>query len=193
MRLDGIPFLFVLFISCLVFAKDIANEEGEVKLDGTVWTRAALDERVGILYAMDDCLTFDASPQLLFDGKWADYERKVSSAYQSGKVPQSTLVVDVFRKFGKNVGHDSLPKNSERYGDEFWRSHNDPARRGFIEGFISCEKSLGREVLFGASIQTYVQRLNDLYNADDRNGETAPEYAGSASSAIEQVRREMVK
>jgi hypothetical protein len=193
MKIIQISIFYFLGLFCVANAKDVKSNSNCVALNGTWWSNVGYDERVGSLYALDDCFTFYASPRLLFDGKWSDYERKISLAYQSGKIESSVPIEDVFKKFGKQAVSSKFPKISDRYGDEFWRAHNNDARTGFVEAYISCRTYLRKDIKYPGSIKLYVEKINDLYNADDRNGEDAAEYSGSVASAIDRVRDEMIK
>jgi hypothetical protein len=155
--------------------------------DGNWWAKAASDERIGFLYALDDCLTYDVRPAWSFDDTWANYEEKITS-YYAPSTNRSATVQRVFESFGKRASTTQVAKRGERYGDEFWRAHNDLSRRGFLEGYISCRIHRANEPQWSKPINYYLEKLNDMYNADDRHGENAPEYTGSVASALDKLR-----
>jgi hypothetical protein len=177
--------LFVFFmLSTNSFCQDTRSMNEQQSFAGSWWQNASADERTGFLYALDDCLTFDRKPGLLFDDTWITYGKKISSYYLTSSTQLTTPVQSVFEHFGKREGSRKILESKTRYGDEFWRSHNEFARRGFIEGFISCRVKEPNSPKWSKPIDYYLQSLDDLYNADDRHGEDAPEYAGSAASAL---------
>lgn len=77
---------------------------------------------------------------------------------------------------------------SERYGGEFWRSHNASARRGFVEGYTDCRASFPSGPKWTRPVDYYMALLNDLYNAEDVHGEDGREYTGSVVSALDKYK-----
>lgn len=159
--------------------------QGQQGFDGSWWKKASPDERTGYLYALDDCLTFDAKPALGFDDSWFNYEQKITKYYDASPSNNMASVQSVFGRFGRRGALAREAHSKERYGDEFWRAHSEIARRGFIEGYISCRVQQVNAPKFSQPVTSYVQELDDLYNADDRHGENAAEYTGSIASALE--------
>ena len=162
--------------------------KGLQHFDGAWWASANSDERVGFLYALDDCLTYDEKPAMWFDDTWANYEKKISAYYASSSADRSASVEKVFERFGKTGAANRTMQQGERYGDEFWRAHSEIARRGFLEGYFSCRIRDKNAPKWSKPLDFYREKLNDLYNADDRNGENAPEYTGSVASALEKLK-----
>lgn len=162
-----------------------AQHEESRHFGSTWWGNASPDERIGFLYALDDCLTYDEKPAMLFDDTWANYEKKISAYYASPSADQTASVQQVFKRFGKVQAANGIMRPTERYGDEFWRAHTDGVRRGFLEGYFSCRSGSGAR--WTKTLDFYLERLNDLYNVDDRKGENAPEYTGSVASALEKL------
>jgi len=156
--------------------------------DGHWWEKAGSEERIGFLYALDDCLTYDFKPPLRFDDTWINYEQKISHYYASAPANRDATVESVFRGFGKEAEPLKKASVGERYGNEFWRAHSESARRGFIEGYVSCRTGDKHAPKWSRPVEYYLQRLDDMYNGDDRHGEKAPEYTGSVASALEKLR-----
>lgn len=175
---------FLLFCGGCARRKPSNTAPSTAPYDGVWWSTAGSDERTGFLHALEDCLTFDAKPQLIFDGTWGDYEMLIGAYYDS-RADRSPPVQRVFEGFGKRSGD---LESSKRYGNEFWRSHNEASRRGFVEGHFECEGHTGNSSMWTRELSYYVGRLNDAYNADDRHGEDAPEYTGSVASALHDLR-----
>lgn len=157
------------------------------EFDGNWWMKADLDERIGFLYALDDCLTFDANPAIGFDDSWINYEKKISGYYDASSSRLSISIQSVFEDLGKRGPLVQVARSRERYGDEFWRANDEITRRGFVEGYLSCRTHQKGALKWSRSVAVYVQNLDDIYNADDRHGEDAPEYAGSIASALENI------
>jgi hypothetical protein len=167
------------------WCQDAVPKDMRRSLDGRWWQMAKADEQMGFLYALDDCLAFDRKPPLKFDATWINYQRKISSYYALSPSNLPTSVQHVFERFGGKAKSSKGPESMARYGDEFWRAHNELARRGFIEGFISCRAKEPNSPKWSKPMDYYLQQLDDLYNADDRHEEDAPEYTGSVASALE--------
>jgi hypothetical protein len=180
----------MILLSCFFFPP--AQALGEIArkpLDGNWWKGVSSEERMGSLFGIVDCLTYEASPPVLIAGKFAVEAQKISHKYEIGVIPSSTLAIDALLK-----GHEvinKLPEGAERYGNGFWRQNSDDARRGFIEGYISCMKYVGRSTCYSPTTDVYVEKLNQVYNANDRNGMDAPEYDGPVAAAIEKVNEEL--
>lgn len=162
------------------------NQDSQ-QFGGIWWSSASHGERLGFLYALDDCLTYDRKPGLWFDDTWISYENKISAYYASPSADQTTLVNKVFEQFGKAAPTNGTIRRSERYGDEFWRSHNDAVRRGFLEGYFSCRRRYNKATKWSNTLDSYLERLNDLYNVDDRKGKNTPEYTGPVARALEKI------
>jgi len=177
--------LFVLPMNCL--CEDAVPKGGQLTFGGNWWQSANVDEQTGFLYALDDCLTFDRKPPLRFDDSWINYEQKIGSYYALSPANMTTSVQGVFERFGKNAKASTGSESKARYGDEFWRAHNELARRGFIEGFTSCRAKEPNSPKWSKPTDYYLHLLDDLYNADDRHGENAPEYTGSVASALRDI------
>jgi len=160
----------------------------ENEFDGAWWLSASSDERIGFLYALDDCLTYDAKPALVFDDTWVNYEKKITEFYRSPSDRRATFVQTIFESFGKSASAHRSMQKSERYGDEFWRSHSELARRGFLDGYFSCRSRYENAPEWSKPLAFYLDSLDDMYNVDDRHGENAPEYTGSVASALDKLR-----
>ena len=151
--------------------------------DGTWWLKSSEDERSGFLSGLHDCLTYGPQSKGSFPDVWQNYPKRVTSYYVDGD--KSKSVMSVFEGFA--APHRRKSRASENpYGDVFWRSHRDAARSGFVEGFINCKSATRSNIHWSKPTSYYLNRLNQLYNADDRLGENAKEYAGSIDSAMEQ-------
>ena len=177
----GVLAALLLLHSSVVYGQN----KGSQQFGGAWWSTVSHDERLGFLYALDDCLTYDRKPGLWFDDTWINYEKKVSAYYASSSADQTVSVNKVFEHFGKAPAAHGGIRQSERYGDEFWRAHSDTVRRGFLEGYFSCRS--GSASKWPKTLDFYLEHLNDLYNVDDRKGENAPEYTGSVASALEKL------
>jgi hypothetical protein len=183
--------VFIVCAQIFVPSKGASQELGPAIsqrpiFNGHWWGQAASEERTGFLYALDECLAFDAFPTIWSDETFAVSEQKITKYYTSSSLNLSTSVQRVFEGLGKS-SQVKRPVSVERYGDEFWRSHNDVVRRGFLEGYISCRAQEQHARTWSKPIVYYLDKLNDMYNADDRHGEDAPEYTGSILSALEKV------
>jgi hypothetical protein len=168
-------------------AQEMSSDLGLQTFDGNWWAKANLDERVGFLYALDDCLTYDAVPHLRFDDTWTNYEKRITSYYASPSANTTASVQQVFERFAKKPIAAKRTKQGERYGDEFWRAHNVHARRGFLEGYISCRTRYKNSVKWSKPVSYYLEKLDDIYNVDDRHGENALENVDSVASALEKL------
>jgi hypothetical protein len=168
--------------------QEVGSTSGLQNFDGSWWTSTNSDERIGFLYALDDCLTYDVRPALWFDDTWTNYEQKITGYYASSSANRTTSVQHVLERFGKRPTATESAQGGERYGNEFWRAHSDLARRGFLEGYISCRSHYKNAPKWSKPLNYYLEKLNDMYNADDRHGENAPEYAGSVASALDKLR-----
>lgn len=158
------------------------------EFDGRWWAGVSAEERVGFLYALDDCLTYDVKPAVWFDGTWAEYQRKITAFYSAAPGHRTTPVETVFTGLGKIPAKGKTSPAEERYGDEFWRAHPAPARRGFLEGYLSCRARAKSSVHWSKPLAYYLDKLDDVYNADDRHGEDVKEYPGSVASALMKLR-----
>jgi len=143
------------------------------------------EQRIGFLYGLDDCLTYDTKPALLFTDTWTEYEKEISEYYSKSSSNMSRTVQSVFQSLSKNLAGNKIVSKTARYGDEFWRAHSNLAHLGFIEGYIACRSHDKNAPKWSKPSAYYVQQLNEMYNFDDHLGETAPEYEGSAASALE--------
>ena len=187
-------FVAIVFVVSIQFplqpsalGQDDVTVQEQQRFDGNWWKKSDSDERIGFLYALDDCLTFDTKPARGFDDSWINYERKISRFYDASSSQLTTPIQSVFENFGKGGALAQKAHAKGRYGDEFWRSHNEIARKGFIEGYLSCRVHQKNAPKWSQPVAAYVQKLDDLYNADDRHGEDAPEYTGSVASALEKT------
>ena len=68
--------------------------------DGNWWLAASADERLGFLYALDDCLSSDAEPKLIFRDTWQHSDERLSAYFREGE-HRSILVQAAFRQFGE--------------------------------------------------------------------------------------------
>jgi len=169
------------------WSQNAGATNGLRSFDGNWWVRTNSDERLGFLYALDDCLTYDARPVSWFDDTWANYEQQISDYYRTPS-HRTTSVQGVFERFGAKGKPTKHVESGARYGDEFWRSHNDTSRSGFIEGYISCRIIYENAPRWSRPVNYYLGKVNDMYNADDKHGENAAEYEGSVASALEKLR-----
>jgi len=176
------------FASCplQLLARAGAVKSADQAFDGRWWLSTNSMERLGYLYGLDDCLTYDAKPSLLFNDTWIDYEGRITAFYTAKATNLSLSVFTVYRRFGKS--ETGLAPKSARYGNEFWRAHSELARRGFLEGYLSCRSRYDKMPRWSKSVGYYLRSLDNMYNVDDRNGEKAPEYAGSVASALEKLK-----
>jgi len=178
--------LAIAVISLLPFAassQETSLGSTAQRFDGVWWAKAGDDEKIGFLYALEDCFTFDAKPGLDFDGTWVGDVDRINDFYRSTG-EGSKLVQDVFKRYGKT---QTASPREPMYGNEFWRAHKDEARRGFIEGYVSCRASIDHVLRWSKPALYYVSALNDLYNVDDRFGESGLEYSGAVASALEKL------
>lgn len=173
----------VLLATAALAQRQMVNSHPQ--FDGNWWGNTSSGERTGFLYALDDCLTFDRKPALLFDQTWAHYEYELTRYFSSSAANRAKPVIEVFRQFGKPA---TSKDNGERYGGEFWRAHSDTARHGFVEGYFTCRADDSNVLKWSKPIDFYVQVLNDAYNVDDRKGENAVEYGGPIASVLERVK-----
>ena len=185
MRIALTIVLIVLMLPLRCLCQDARPIKEQQIFDGNWWKVTNADEKTGFLYALDDCLTFDRKPRLIFDDTWINYEQQISSYYAASPSRRTTSVQYVFERFGKYARPSKGLESKARYGDEFWRAHSELARRGFIEGYTSCRAKGPNPLKWSKPTAYYLQKLDDLYNADDRHGEDAPEYTGSVASALE--------
>ena len=162
------------------------TENASPVYDGNWWLAASADERLGFLYALDECLSYDAKPKLVFRDTWQHVDERLGAYFGVGE-HRSILVQAAFLQFGQKASSSPSMADGERYGDEFWRSHDDGTRIGYIEGFISCQHTVNPARRWTKPVSFYVGELNRLYNADDRLGEDAPEYDGSVASAMNKL------
>jgi hypothetical protein len=179
--------------ACDVKAQGVATHHLHVRFDGYWWAIAEPMEKVGFLFALDDCLTDDAKPRLIFTDTWDNYVRKITDHYTSTPALRVTPVQQVFKRFGAKRTPTNSKALGERSGPEFWRSGPESARRGFLEGYISCRSQLPGSPKWSKPISDYLNQLNDLYNVDDRHGERASEYSGSVVSALVQLQDEKAR
>jgi hypothetical protein len=173
-----------VFVTSVSLSQEVASTESQRSFDGYWWDRTSADERTGFMYALDECLAFDLTPAIWSDDTFAASAQKITAYYGSASENLSVPVQSVFKKLGA-TSKVKKPVPAERYGNEFWRAHNDAARRGFLEGYISCRTEATHVRIWSRPISYYLGKLNDLYNADDRHGEDAPEFSGSVKSALE--------
>ena len=162
------------------------TEKASPVYDGNWWLAASGDERLGFLYALDDCFSYDTQPKLVFRDTWQHLDERLGAYFGEGE-HRSILVQAAFLQFGQKASSSDSEADGERYGNEFWRSHDDGTRTGYIEGFISCQHTVKPARRWMKPVSFYVGELNRLYNADDRLGEDAPEYAGSVASAMNKL------
>lgn len=183
-------FIIVILISSWITAVPASARSGEArpKYDGNWWQAANSDERTGFLYALDDCLTIDKTNALRFDDTWDHYEREITQYYSVSAAHRASLVQSTFERFGKQLHAVAGGAASERYGDEFWRAHNEWVRRGFIEGYIQCRAKEHNGPKWSKDLTYYLHAIDDLYQVDDRHGENAPEYSGSVASALDKMK-----
>ena len=174
-------------------AQDATASTTAVQLNGIWWAGAGTDERTGALYALEDCLSYDATPRARFAGDWKDYDKKISQGYTSGKVARKLPVVQVFRQFAAKGTAADASSGDERYGNEFWKAQSAHGRRGFVQGYIACKGSLDAGQAYGGAVTQYVDKLDAMYNAGAGKGDKAADYTGSVASAIERVRDELAK
>ena len=162
------------------------TEKASPVYDGNWWLAASAAERLGFLYALDDCFSYDTQPKLVFRDTWQHDDERLSAYFGEGE-HRSILVQAAFLQFGQKASSSDSEADGERYGDEFWRSHDDGTRTGYIEGFISCQHTVKPARRWMKPVSFYVGELNRLYNADDHLGEDAPEYDGSVASAMNKL------
>lgn len=175
-------------LSSCVDAQQVSNANIFKTFNGDWWIAATKDEKIGFLYALDDCLTSDASPKLVFSDTWDNYLKLISQSYAEAPSNNVETVEQLFKNFGKKQTAANSAKINDRYGNEFWRAHNDLARIGFIKGYLSCRMQIAHSPKWSNSFDYYLQKMNDLYNADDRNGLDAQEYTKSVASALETLK-----
>jgi hypothetical protein len=169
--------------SSTAFSQEVNVTLAKQSFDGVWWDGAQNDEKVGFLYALEDCLTSDAKLGLVFDGTWDRSIRQIDEYFRSS-ASKTISVQDVFKRQGKPRGSQPL---EPRYGDEFWRARNDGARRGFVEGYVSCRSSIDHVSRWPRSVDDYLKALDDMYNVDDRFGEKGPEFSGSVAEALQKL------
>jgi hypothetical protein len=148
--------------------------------DGKWWALTKSDERRGFLAGYLDCYVDDQKHALAFDKSWAEYETAITHLYAAGTTKP---VPAVLVSFGK-PNRKALARPHEDFGDEWWRQDSHSARIGFVEGYIACRQTEERGPRWSRPTAFYVDKLNDMYNADDRHGLDAPEYSGSIASAL---------
>ena len=152
------------------------------------WENAKSAERLGFLAGLDDCLTYETKTGVKFTDSWASYERKINKYYQSRGANKPTAVQTVFFTFA--IQRTFKPNElSDRYGDEWWRGESELSRTGFLEGYLSCtESNKDEKSNWSRPLGYYQQKIDDLYNVDDRHGEAAPEYSGTIASALQEMK-----
>lgn len=185
--------LLCVFLSSPAAAQGAAPSNTAGQLNGIWWAGAGTDERIGALYALEDCLSYDATPRARFEGDWKDYDKKISQGYTSGKVARKVPVVQVFRQFAAKDKAADASSGDERYGNEFWKAQSANGRKGFVQGYIACKGSLDAGQAYGGAVTQYVDKLDAMYNAGAGKGDKAADYTGSVASAIDRARDELAK
>ena len=159
--------------------------QSATRFDGNWWQKADESERSGFLYGLEDCYAIDATPKMIFDDTWVNYRKSISAFYDL-PTKRTEPVAQVFKQLGRKQSSEEHAGMSQeqRYGSEFWRGSSDAARRGFLEAYITCPPH-PKHKLSLSKLALYVQRLNEMYNADDKRGEDAPAFAGPVADALE--------
>ncbi|HEX7641292.1 MAG TPA: hypothetical protein VF472_03675 [Burkholderiaceae bacterium] len=155
------------------------------RYDGHWWQQGDEGERTGFLYGLEDCYAIDGTPKMIFEDNWAAYRKNIDGVYATPS-RLGEPVAQVFRQLGRKQNEEEHAgmAQEQRYGSEFWRGSSEPARRGFLEAYITCPPHPRRKLSL-ARLDQYVARLNDMYNVGDKRGEDAPAFAGPVADALE--------
>jgi hypothetical protein len=155
--------------------------------EGEWWLATSSGERRGFLAGYLDCYVDDQRHALNFAKSWVEYETLISRLYEV-KANRSLKVGNAIVRFGQQDPRVLSQRRHDGFGEEWWRGDTANARRGFVEGYISCRSEDHTGPQWLETVTFYTKTLDDIYNVDDHNGLDAPEYGGSIAEALVEYR-----
>lgn len=144
--------------------------------DGIWWNAASKGERTGFLAGYIDCATYDAEQKSMINVSWDLLEPRITSFYHGNASDLRKPVSKVLAQL-RSEGRAQRLNNGESYSEEhgifdgeYWRQLLDDERRGFIEGYMACQKEYGKPAAsFSRKTRWYVAQISGWYGirADD--------------------------
>ena len=153
------------------------------------WFAANSRQRMALLLGVDDCYSVFAKPPRVLDSYLdrtdSDIFRRITAFYNASP---SNLSVSAMEALHHNyTPHHDEGYENDRVGSEYWLRASPLERVTYLEGYLSCRKDIGGGARWSRPVQYYVNKLNDMYNVDDRFGENAPEYDGPVIDAMKSL------
>lgn len=156
-------------------------KEQPQRYDGKWWSSADTEERSGFLSGAGDYLTYVAHEKWV-EGSSAYAIPRVTDYYKTHPADGELPVVDVWRKVllafppPKPLKGGEVFTNPHGYYDGlYWRGGNDAEHRGFLEGYISCLRTLVRpsSETYSRTVSYYVDKIDDYIEKHPKSDDEA--------------------